>query len=483
MEKKLRKSGILMHITSLPNKYGWGKFSKEAFEFVDFLKSGNFTVWEVLPFSPTLYGNSPYSTYSSFAINPNFLDLTEFLTEEEIKSFCLDKCRSLSDYTKNMEKALQLVCKKVRDNFNLEKFIKDNSFWIKDYALFVVLKKKFNCPWYEFSEELKNRNKSSLQKFYIENKEEIEDVILIQFLLHSQWQKIKDYAKQNGIEIFGDVPFYVELDSADVWANPNCWELENGKPKLVAGVPPDYFNSEGQLWGYPIYNYENLEKENFKYFIKKFQKLSELFDIIRIDHFIGFSRYYSIPAKSKTAKNGKWNKGAGEKLLNSIIKNCKSQIVAEDLGTVTEEVKKLKDRFLIPGVKVLQFAFDNVGDNAYQPHNYEKNCVAYIGTHDNNTFMGLLNEGDWDKINRFKRYFQMPLEQGNDVVVDNAILSLYRSSANVVIITMQDLLKLGAEARMNTPGVPEGNWTWQLHGKLDPNLCWRYRELSYLYAR
>ena len=436
-----------------------------------------------MPFSPTLYGNSPYSTYSSFAINPNFLDLTEFLTEEEIKSFCLDKCRTLSDYTKNMERALQLVCKKVRDNFNLEKFIKDNSFWIKDYALFVVLKKKFNCPWYEFSEELKNRNKSSLQKFYIENKEEIEDVILIQFLLHSQWQKIKDYAKQNGIEIFGDVPFYVELDSADVWANPNCWELENGKPKLVAGVPPDYFNSEGQLWGYPIYNYENLEKENFKYFIKKFQKLSELFDIIRIDHFIGFSRYYSIPAKSKTAKNGKWNKGAGEKLLNLIIKNCKSQIVAEDLGTVTEEVKELKDKFSIPGVKVLQFAFDNVGDNAYQPHNYEKNCVAYIGTHDNNTFMGLLNEGDWDKINRFKRYFQMPLEQGNDVVVDNAILSLYRSSANVVIITMQDLLKLGAEARMNTPGVPEGNWTWQLHGKLDPNLCWRYRELSYLYAR
>ena len=472
-----------MHITSLPNKYGWGKFSKEAFEFVDFLKSGNFTVWEVLPFSPTLYGNSPYSTYSSFAINPNFLDLTEFLTEEEIKSFCLDKCRSLSDYTKNMEKALQLVCKKVRDNFNLEKFIKENSFWIKDYALFVVLKKKFNCPWYEFSEELKNRNKSSLQKFYIENKEEIEDVILIQFLLHNQWQKIKDYAKQNGIEIFGDVPFYVELDSADVWANPNCWELENGKPKLVAGVPPDYFNSEGQLWGYPIYDYEKLAEKNYEYFIKKFKRLSCLFDIVRLDHFVGFSRYYAVPSTHKNAKKGKWFKGTGEKLLKQILLHSSCKIVAEDLGTVTEETQKLKEKFSIPGVKVLMFAFDDDRDNMYKPHNYEKNCVAYIGTHDNDTFMGLLNTGCWDKINRFKRYFQMPLELGNDVVVDNAIVNLYRSSANMVIFTMQDILKLGNEARMNTPGVAKGNWEWKVSGVIDKGICSKFLDLAYLYGR
>ena len=483
MEKRLRKSGVLLHITSLPDNYGWGKFSSECYNFIDFLKESNFSIWEVLPFTPPLFENSPYSTFCSFAINPNFLDVTEFLDESEISKFNLSSCMNLTDYSTSMNKVIDFICTKVRDKYDLSKFIKENKYWVEDYAIFTVCKDIYQCPWYEFPTKLKNRDKKALDEFKRQHKEKIKDVILVQFLLQNQWTKIKQYANKTNIEIFGDVPFYVELDSVDVWASPKCWQLEDNKPKVVAGVPPDYFNSEGQLWGYPIYDYEYLEKNNFSYFVKKFKRLSQLFDIIRIDHFVAFSKYYSIPYKSKTAKNGKWVKGAGEKLLEKIIKTCKSQIVAEDLGTITQETNSLKAKFSIPGVKVLQFAFDGQGDSEHQPHNYEKNCVAYIGTHDNDTFMGLLSEGDWDKINRFKRYFQMPLEYGNESVVDNAILSLYRSSANIVIFTMQDILKLGKEARMNTPGVAKGNWTWQLKGDFNYSLCARFKELSYLYAR
>ena len=483
MFNNCRKSGVLLHITSLPSLSGWGKFSSECYEFIDFLKTGGFSVWEVLPFSPPLFENSPYSTYSSFAINPNFLDVSEFLNIEELKRFNLDKANNLSDYSEKMKGAIELVCEKERDKHDLTGFIRENKYWIEDFAVFCVAKEIYNKPWYEFPEKLKNRNKTYLNKFKNENKTEINDIILVQYLLDKKWKEIKSYAGKNNIEIFGDVPFYVELDSADVWANRECWKLENNKPKLVAGVPPDYFNSEGQLWGYPIYDYEKLAEKNYEYFIKKFKRLSCLFDIVRLDHFVGFSRYYAVPSTHKNAKKGKWFKGAGEKLLKQILLHSSCKIVAEDLGTVTEETQKLKEKFSIPGVKVLMFAFDDDRDNMYKPHNYEKNCVAYIGTHDNDTFMGLLNTGCWDKINRFKRYFQMPLELGNDVVVDNAIVNLYRSSANTIIFTMQDILKLGNEARMNTPGVAKGNWEWKVSGVIDKGICSKFLDLAYLYGR
>ena len=226
-----------------------------------------------------------------------------------------------------------------------------------------------------------------------------------------------------------------------------------------------------------------MNKNKYDFWVKRIKRLGELFDIVRIDHFVAFSRYWSIPSNSKSAKNGKWVKGAGNTLLKTLTEKTKVKLVAEDLGIVTEEVTELKDKFKIPGIKVMQFAFDGEGDNIYQPHNYEKDCVAYIGTHDNDTFMGMLNEGNWDKINRFKRYLGIPIEYGNDAVVDGAILALYRSSANMIILTAQDILKLDSNSRMNVPGVPQGNWKWQLTGNLDRNLCYRYRELSELYGR
>ncbi len=482
MENKIRRSGILLHITSLPNKYGWGKFSKECYNFIDFLKAGGFKIWQVLPFNPSCLGCSPYSTNCSSAINPIFLDITQYLTEDEIKTFNLTTCNSLQEYYDNMYSAVKYVAVKLRNKFDLTQFIKSNS-WVIDYASFVLLKQIYNCTWYNFPSEFKNRNNEKLKNFYIEYDIQLKDIILIQYLLSMQWKSIKDYANKNGIKILGDIPFYCEYDSVDVWTNSKCFQLENGKPKLVAGVPPDYFNSEGQLWGNPVYDYDYLEKKNYKFFIDRFKRLSQMFDIIRIDHFLAFNKYWAIPYSSKSAKRGKWLSGGGEKLLEKILNSCKSEIIVEDLGIISNEVRVIKEKFNLAGLKVLQFAFDSDFDNEYKPHNYEKNCIAYIGTHDNNTFMGMLNEGNWDKINRFKRYFQMPLEYENDVVVDNAIISLYRSSANDIILTMQDILKLGSESRMNIPGQPNGNWQWQLKQDFDFNLCSKFSYLANLYAR
>lgn len=484
MNKSIRKSGILLHITSLPNEISWGRFSHSAYEFIDFLKEGRFGIWQTLPFTDCLYENSPYSALSSFAINPYFLNIENYLNQDEINEIGFIKNNDRQEEYKKFDIALDRIYEKCRHNYDTTAFEKKNKYWLDDYALFKVIKSNYDLlPWNEFPIGLKNRVKTDIDAFRFKHKNEIDKVIFVQFLLDQEWREIKKYANDRNIEIFGDVPFYVEFDSAEVWANPKNWQIENSKPKMIAGVPPDYFNQDGQLWGNPLYNYTAMAKNKYDFWQKRIKRLSELFDIIRIDHFVAFSRYWAIPANSDTAKNGKWVKGVGKSILPIIKANCKSKLVAEDLGIVTDDVAELKDKFDLPGIKVMQFAFDGIGDNIYQPHNYEKNCVAYLGTHDNNTFMGMLCESDWDKINRFKRYLGMPLEYGNDVVVDNAIVALYRSSADIIILTAQDILKLGREARMNVPGVPVGNWTWQLSGNLDKNLTYRYRELSELYGR
>ena len=484
MEKLKRNSGILLHITSLPSDYGWGTFSSYAKSFVDFLCDGGFGVWQVLPFSECAFGNSPYSSISSFAINKYFLDVSQFLSTSELNDVGLYNCESMQDFHTKMDSAISIICDKYRDNYSTSDFRKINKYWVEDYATFVVAKKVFDgVPWTQWPDGIKNRIKLDLENFKSEHKKEIDDIILIQYMLDNQWKKIKESANQKGIEIFGDIPFYVELDSADVWVAPKNWCLENGKPKLVAGVPPDYFNADGQLWGNPIYNFAYMSKNKYDFWLKRIKRQSELFDILRIDHFVAFSRYWAIPASSKTAKSGKWIKGAGNALLKIITSKCKIKIVAEDLGIVTEDVTALKDKYGIPGVKVMQFAFDGEGDNIYQPHNYEKNCVAYLGTHDNNTTMGLLNEGNWDKINRMKKYVRMPIEEGNDVLIENLFVSLYRSSANLIILTAQDILHYGSDTRMNVPGVAEGNWTWKLNSELNRDMCGKFKDWAYTYGR
>jgi 4-alpha-glucanotransferase len=484
MESMKRASGVLLHITSLPNDYTLGTFSCECNNFIDWLSDAGFGVWQILPITDCGYAYSPYSAMSSFAINPCLIDLTQFLSKEELQAFGFDKSQDRLTEESKIMSAIDLIYEKFGKTTDKTEFEKKNKAWLDDYAIYKVIKKLHNnVSWKEFPTTLKNRDKVALDSFIRKNRKEIDKVKFVQFIASEQWNAIKNYASSKNVQIFGDIPFYAEMDSCDVWSNPKNWKLgESGKGE-IAGVPPDYFNADGQLWGNPIYNFTAMAKNKYKYFVDRFLRQSQLFDIIRIDHFIAFSRYWSVPAGSTTAKNGKWVKGSGDTVLKEITSKVKSLIIAEDLGIVTPEATALREKFGIPGLKVMQFAFDGDGDNMYQPHNYEKNCVAYLGTHDNDTLMGLLNNSDWDKINRFKRYFRIPLEWGNDAVVDNAILSLYRSSANLIILTLQDILKLGSECRMNVPGVIEGCWTWQLDRQPSKELCASYAELSHLYAR
>ena len=484
MEKLTRSSGVLLHITSLPNRYTLGTFSVEAINFVDWLVDAGFKVWQVLPINDCGYAYSPYSAKSSYAINPTLIDLTEYLSDEELVTFHFDKSGDLKVEENKILSALDLIYEKYRNDIDISEFEKSNSAWLEDYAMYkVISSQNNNCSWVDFPAELRDRNINAINEFKGKNSREIDKIKFTQFLAYQQWQKIKDYAGSKGVKILGDMPFYIELNSADVWSNPKNWKLGQSGKGEVAGVPPDYFNADGQLWGYPIYNYEVMEKNKYAFFVNRFKAQAKLFDIIRIDHFIAFSRYWAIPKGSKSAVNGKWVKGKGDAILKEIVSKVKVSIIAEDLGIDTDDVTALREKNGIAGLKVMQFAFDGLGDNIYQPHNYEKNCVAYIGTHDNDTFMGLLNHSDWDKINRFKRYIRIPLEWGNDAVVDNVIITLYRSSANLIVLTMQDILKLGSQARMNVPGVIEGNWLWQMDKMPSRDLCGWYKDLASLYGR
>jgi 4-alpha-glucanotransferase len=467
----------------LPNKNGLGTFSSECYKFIDFLHEGGFGCWQVLPFADCGYGLSPYSAISSFAINPYFIDLTEFLSDEEIGRFGLSKENELYDQQVRFEKALDLVYKKHKHKFNITDWEKENSYWLQNYVDYRVLSKIYSTDWTKFAKGLDIQKPSSMIEFRKVYAKDLDREKFIQYIAEFQWKKIRKYANSKGVEIFGDIPMYVEFNSADVWNNPSDWQIENGKAKAVAGVPGDYFNKDGQLWGYPLYDYENMSKNKYDFWTKRFKRLSKLFDIVRIDHFVAFSRYWSIPSKSTSALDGVWVKGAGEKVLPNLVSIPNLKIVAEDLGIITEDVINLRMKHGIAGLKILQFAFDSDEDNIYKPHNYEKNCVAYIGTHDNETFMGYLNSIDWCKLNRFKRYFGLPLEVQNDVVIDSAIENLYRSSAKLVILTMQDILKLDNKARMNVPGVVTGNWLWQLENLDFGGVSGRYKYLSEIYAR
>lgn len=486
MGKLERGSGVLLHITSLPNKFGLGTFSSECYNFINFLADGGFNTWQVLPFAECGYGLSPYSSISSFAINKYLIDLTEFLSEEEMMSFGFDKYNTSSmanlyEEECKFNKALDLVYSKKGNEFDRLKFNKDNAYWLDDYALFRVCQKLYGAEWVNWPYVIKTRVKTEIAKIQTKYALDIDKEKFFQFIADYQWKKIMKYAKEKGIKIFGDIPMYVELNSVDVWSNQKDWQIEDGVCKFVAGVPGDYFNPEGQLWGYPLYNYTNMAKNKFTFWKNRIKRVSELFDIIRIDHFIAFNKYFAIP-NGKPANSGKWVIGPREKVLSVVTKASRDVLVAEDLGVITEDVIKLKNKFNIPGLKVMQFAFDEDGNSAHKPHNFEKSCVAYLGTHDNDTFMGMLNNSDWDKINRFKNYIGIPLEWGNDAVVDKSIECLYRSSANLVILTMQDILKLGSECRMNIPGKPEGNWLWQLEN-IDMSLTERYRYLSEIFNR
>ena len=467
----MRASGVLMHISSLPGDTGIGTLGKEAYEFVDFLKNSGQTYWQVLPLCPTSYGDSPYQSFSTFAGNPYFIDFELLCDDGLLKKSDYEKIK----WSENPEKIdFDLlyenrfnVLKKAFDNFNQSDsiyidFCDYNSFWLDDFALYMALKNKFHgLSWNEWPQDFKTRKEKIVSTAKLEMKEDIEFQKFVQYIFFKQWNVLKNYANENGIKIIGDIPIYVAGDSADVWANPKQFLLdEDCNPIEVAGCPPDAFSEDGQLWGNPLYNWEYMKDDGYLWWKNRIEHMCKMCDVIRIDHFRGFESYYCIPADSKTAKIGEWRKGPGVEFFREIERSIgKKDIIAEDLGYLTPAVKKMLKQSKYPGMKVLQFAFDTDEENDYLLHNFTKNSVAYAGTHDNDTIIGYMTKTAPRKTRkRAKEYLRLSKREGYNWGFMKAIWS---SNSDTAIVTMQDLLGLGNEARMNFPSTVTDNWQWR----------------------
>lgn len=485
----MRKAGILLHISSLPSDYGIGTIGKEAFEFVDFLKKSEQRIWQVLPLNPTDFNNSPYQGSSVFAGNPLLVDIN--LLRQDGLIFGEDLCDIY--YGNNPEKVdfdaikgyKHSLLKKAFSRFqkSTEYFLFEtqNDLWLPDYSLYMALKDHFDGkPWFYWDDELKKRDKHALERYTDMLWESIEYYRFEQFVFFNQWHNLKKYANGNKIEIIGDIPIYVALDSADVWANQNLFLLdENHQPSAVAGCPPDLFSKDGQKWCNPLYNWKNIKQTGFIWWINRLSMSLKLYDIVRLDHFRGFESYYSVPADSKTARDGHWEKGPGMALFNAIKKHLPSaKIIAEDLGHLTPEVYKLLDESGFPGMKVLQFAFDPYRDNPYLPYNYPKNCVVYTGTHDNDTTK------NWFQNERNKEFIRDYLNVAEDEWVGvGMVRTALASRADTAIIPIQDYLGYGE--RMNTPGtVSPDNWSYRIKkDALNDGLVYHISHLTRLYKR
>ena len=496
---KKRSSGILMHISSLHGSFGIGSMGKESYEFVDFLVSAGQKYWQILPLGHTSYGDSPYQCFSAFAGNPHFIDFEilrdEGLLEEEDyndKNFGNDPERV--DYGLIFE-LRNGILKKAYENFknkNLKeyqefkykRFKEENKFWLEDYSSYMAIKEHFGLvSWQEWDEDIKNREEKALKRYKEELKDEIEYYNFIQFIFFKQWNELKEYANYNGVEIIGDIPIYVAEDSADMWSNPKMFKVdENNTPKFVAGCPPDAFAVTGQLWGNPIYDWDAMDKNGYKWWILRMRESLKLYDMVRIDHFRGFESYWQVPYGDETAENGEWVKGPGIKLF-SAIKDALGDvnIIAEDLGFMTDEVIEFRNETGFPGMKVLQFGFGGE-DSTDLPHNYVNNSVAYTGTHDNDTVLGWFkNNTSKKEIKKAKEYLSLNEEDG---ISFGFIRGIWRSVSFLSIATMQDLLGLGSEARMNIPSTLGGNWEWRIRsGQLTNDLAKKIYDLTKLYGR
>lgn len=462
-----------MPIFSLPSRYGIGTLGKEAYRFIDFLAAAGQSYWQILPIGPTSCSDSPYQSFSTYAGNPYFIDIEELiekglLLEEEADSFDFGDNPSAIDYGKLFENRLpllRLAFARFEQNDEYREFCRRNSYWLDDYALFMAIKQSLELrPWSEWPEPLKRREEAALAAAKAELITEIEFHKFLQFLFSCQWGKLKTYANRNGIEIIGDIPICVALDSADVWANTADFQLdENLYPTAVAGCPPDAFSEDGQLWGNPLYNWAKMKKDGFAFWCRRLSFALSVYDMVRIDHFRGLEAYYSIPYGEKTAKNGVWKKGPGMSLFNAFKTSvgAKLPLIAEDLGFLTEDVLALLKKSGFPGMKVLQFAFDSREESDYLPHNYTRNCVVYTGTHDNDTIKGWCSSAPTEDVAFAYRYLGL---SENEELVWPLMRAAMASVADTCILCMQDLIGLDSEGRINTPGVLYGNWRWRIDG-------------------
>ena len=465
-QKYKKESGILLALSSLPSKYGIGSFGKEAYSFIDFLKKTNQTYWQILPLCPLGKGNSPYCSQSSFAGEIMYIDIDMLLEQgllkdEDIKEVGFPKN---VDYKKVFKFKLPLL-KKAADNFNIKSkeflnFKRENEYWLNDYCLFKAIKDYYcGSDFNTWDDGLKYRLPDEIEVFKQKNKKEILFYEITQYLFFEQYLRLKEYAKKNRIKIIGDIPFYVSLESADVWSNPDCFKLGRDlTPVLVAGVPPDIFSSEGQLWGNPIYDWEFQKKLGFSWWKHRLAHNSKLYDVIRIDHFRAFADYYTIPYGAKNAKQGKWEKGVGIEFWKYVKDSfSSSEIIAEDLGGDTKEVKNLIEETGFPNMKILQFAFASDLKNQFLPKNFNKNCICYTGTHDNDTSLGWYQKATPKERLLFSKL--VPYETNSPVF--NLISFGMKSKARIVIIPLQDYLNLPTEDRMNIPGTEASNWEWR----------------------
>lgn len=467
----MRTSGVLMHLSSLPSDYGIGSMGKPAFSFVDFLKEAKQSVWQILPICPTSYGDSPYQSFSTYAGNPYFIDLEKLeedglLKPEEYQSVDWESTPSEVNYDALYRKrypVLHMAVSHYTEEESYQTFLKENAFWLNDYALFMALKDAHNgAPWYNWEEDIKLRKPDALIKAQAKYADDIHFWKVIQYLFYQQWNALKQYANSNGIQIFGDLPIYVAYDSVDVWAHPSLFQLdENNVPKEVAGCPPDGFSAAGQLWGNPLYNWEKMKEDHYAWWVERIDYLTCLYDILRIDHFRGFDSYYAIPYGNSDARIGEWRKGPGIALFKAIEEKLgQLNIVAEDLGFLTDSVRQLLKDSGYPGMRVLELGFDarDTSGSIYLPHNFINHCVAYAGTHDNDTISGWLNSASEEDVAYAKEYLRLTKEEG---YVWGMLKALWRSVADMTIVQAQDLLELDSSARMNTPSTLGNNWKWR----------------------
>ena len=491
----MRTSGVLMPISSLPSQYGIGTMGKEARRFVDFLEKGGQTYWQILPICPTSYGDSPYQSFSSFAGNPYFINLEllckdKLLTKKECESYKWGKKPQYVDYGimyvnryALLRKAYERFSKKTPADY--EAFCSKEAEWLDEYTLFMALKDaNGGKSWLEWDEPLKKRYDDAINIAKEEHKEDINFWIIMQYFFFKQWNELRAYANEKNIEIIGDLPIYVALDSVDVWANPGLFQLDdNLNPTDVAGCPPDGFSATGQLWGNPLFRWDVMKADGYKWWIKRIDAACRIYNVLRIDHFRGFDSYYAIPYGETTAVNGEWRQGPGIELFKAVEKKLgKKNIIAEDLGFLTDSVRNLLRESGYPGMKVLEFAFDSrdSNNNDYLPHMYPVNCIAYAGTHDNDTIMGWMKTADKEDVKYAKEYLVM----GKEEPYWDMIRALWSSVAGTTIIQAQDLLGLGSESRMNIPSTLGGNWSWRAMPKaFNAKIANRLFRLTKLYGR
>ena len=489
----MRHSGILMHITSLPAPYGVGTMGKSALEFIDFLEKAGQTLWQILPLSPTGYGDSPYQSCSTYAGNHYLIDLDALvqdglLTSEELSGIFWGGNAEKVDFGLLYQHRLPVLRKaysRFTDAEALDAFCRENGDWLPDFTLYMALKDEYQgLPWFSWPDQLKKRNPDALWQTRQNLRDSIRFYSFVQYLFFKQWNALRDYAHKKNVRIIGDVPIYVPMDSVDVWANPELFQLDGDlKPEAVAGVPPDGFTADGQLWGNPLYRWEAHKKEHYGWWLRRLGAAGKLYDIVRLDHFRGFEAYWSVPATDSTARNGHWVEGPNMDFINAVKTGLPQlELIAEDLGYLTPSLLKMRDDSGWPGMKVLEFAFDSKEPSDYLPHTYPENSVCYTGTHDNMTMRQWFETADAEAVEYAKSYMALSEQEG---YVWGTIRTACASVSRICVVQLQDYLNLSGAARMNCPGTSDGtNWTWRVQdGLCTDELAEKIYKLTALYGR